>query len=149
MDLADQGNIAASLLNVPFGQRWELLRPVIERLYVEEGRKLPEILTRVKDQYGFSAAQSQYKYQIKKWKLKKNTPAMKKEAMFRVVKARAKEGKSSVLTRGGENIDTKNFVRYFKSQTRNELRLRPAAHKEHADLQWTSVHFNHQFGDRM
>lgn len=44
-----------SLLDVPFNERWELLKPTIERLYIDEKRKLPDVMKILKDQYGFDA----------------------------------------------------------------------------------------------
>lgn len=43
-----------SLGGVPFNEQWELLKPIIERLYVQEKQKLPEILKAFKG-YGFDA----------------------------------------------------------------------------------------------
>ena len=43
-------------LDVPFDQKWEILKPTIERLYVHEERKLPELMQLIKNQYGFVAA---------------------------------------------------------------------------------------------
>ena len=44
-----------SLVGVPFDQQWELLKPTIERLYVRENRKLSEVISIIRDQYGFDA----------------------------------------------------------------------------------------------
>jgi hypothetical protein len=41
--------------DLPFDQRWEPLRPYLERLYLEEKMKLPKIVTVMKEQYGFDA----------------------------------------------------------------------------------------------
>ena len=41
--------------NVPFSERWELLKPDLERLYLDEKRKLPEIIEIMKSQYEFDA----------------------------------------------------------------------------------------------
>ena len=53
--LAPQGH-PRLLLNVPFDQKWELLRPTIERLYIHENRKLSDVMKTIKDQHGFDAA---------------------------------------------------------------------------------------------
>ena len=45
-----------SLLGVPFNQKWDLLKPAIERLYIHLNWKLPEVIKAIKDQYGFDAA---------------------------------------------------------------------------------------------
>lgn len=43
-------------LDVPFDQKWEILKPIIERLYVHEEHKLSELMQIMKDQHGFVAA---------------------------------------------------------------------------------------------
>ena len=43
-----------SLDGVPFSEKWDLLKPSIERLYVQEKQKLPDIVRAFKD-YGFDA----------------------------------------------------------------------------------------------
>lgn len=43
------------LPNVPINEKWELLRPTIERLYIDEKLKLPKVIDAVKAQYGFDA----------------------------------------------------------------------------------------------
>lgn len=44
------------LPDVPFYEKWELLKPTIERLYIDESRKLSDVISAVKAQYGFDAA---------------------------------------------------------------------------------------------
>ena len=39
---------------VPYSEKWELLKPTIERLYIQEKQKLPDIVKAFKD-YGFDA----------------------------------------------------------------------------------------------
>jgi hypothetical protein len=43
------------LYKVPFPERWELLKPVLKRLYFDEKRKLPEIISLMKSTYNFDA----------------------------------------------------------------------------------------------
>lgn len=44
-----------SLHGVPFDQKWELLKSTIERLYIHENLKLPDVIKSIRDQYGFDA----------------------------------------------------------------------------------------------
>ena len=44
-----------SLDGVPYEQKWELLKPTIERLYIHENRKLSEVMKAIKEQLGFDA----------------------------------------------------------------------------------------------
>lgn len=50
-----QGSIP-SLYGVPFDQKWELLKPTIERLYIHEKRGLPDVIENIRDETGFDAA---------------------------------------------------------------------------------------------
>ena len=43
-------------LDVPFDQKWEILKPTIERLYVHEEYKLSDLIQIMNDQHGFVAA---------------------------------------------------------------------------------------------
>jgi hypothetical protein len=41
--------------DVSFDDKWELLKPDLERLWLNEKRKLPEIIQMMKAQYAFNA----------------------------------------------------------------------------------------------
>lgn len=47
-----QAELAAT---VPFHERWEVLRPIIEQLYVQEKRRLLEVMKIMKADYAFDA----------------------------------------------------------------------------------------------
>jgi hypothetical protein len=40
---------------LPFEQKWEFLKPHIERLYIDQKHKLAEVIEILKGQYGFDA----------------------------------------------------------------------------------------------
>lgn len=41
--------------NLPFNKKWDLLKPVIKQLYIDEDQPLPELVTIMKRDYGFDA----------------------------------------------------------------------------------------------
>jgi hypothetical protein len=41
--------------NIKQDEKWEIYRPLLARLYLEEKLKLPKIRTIMKEQYNFSA----------------------------------------------------------------------------------------------
>ena len=47
--------LSQSLADVTYDQKWEILKPTIERMYVHEGWKLKDIIAAMKDEYGFNA----------------------------------------------------------------------------------------------
>jgi Clr5 domain len=44
-----------SLSDVPFNQKWELLKPHIHRLYITENRPLSEVISTMKKEFNFNA----------------------------------------------------------------------------------------------
>ena len=48
-------DLAELLSRTPFDQAWDYLKPVIQRLYIDENRKLAEVINIVKDKYNFKA----------------------------------------------------------------------------------------------
>ncbi|KAI9807444.1 MAG: hypothetical protein M1833_000189 [Piccolia ochrophora] len=103
-------------------ERWEELKPTISRLYVDENRKLSEVIDIINSQYGFDAAENQYKYQInRKWKLKKSIPTEKKAQMLQIVDKRAASGKATTLSYKGKEVDRSKLRRLAKNQTRTSL----------------------------
>ena len=49
------GPLAVFRPDVPFKERWELLKPYLDRYYFQEKLKLPKIVQIMKEQYGFDA----------------------------------------------------------------------------------------------
>lgn len=40
---------------IPFDKKWEILKPVIRQLWIDENRKLSELIQYVESSFGFSA----------------------------------------------------------------------------------------------
>ena len=55
MDLPATNIDPLSLAGVPYDQKWDILKPAIERLYLRENRKLKDIVAAIKHQCGFTA----------------------------------------------------------------------------------------------
>ena len=55
MDLMNEQLLKSSLISASYEQKWEILKPIIERLYVRENWKLNDIISEMKDHYGFVA----------------------------------------------------------------------------------------------
>ena len=55
MDFLEAQITPAALVGIPYHEKWEVLKPVIKRLYIEENRKLNDIISSIRNQYGFHA----------------------------------------------------------------------------------------------
>ena len=94
-------------------------------------------------------SEHQYKYHInRKWKLKKNIPTPKKAALCQDIQRRAQLGKSSVVSRDGKKLDTKNLRRYLKTEARRAITLRPVAGVTAGDAR-SLLGYSIPFGNRM
>ncbi|MCJ1264032.1 hypothetical protein MMC22_003903 [Lobaria immixta] len=111
--------------NVPFNKKWDLLKPVIEQLYVDENQALPDVVAIMKRDYGFAAEKHDYKYHFKKWKLKKNIPTPKKEAMLNIRRQRTEAGKPTTFLYNGTKVEDKKLRRQVKESARREVARRP------------------------
>jgi len=80
--------------------------------------------------------------------MKKSTSTTKKAALYQVIQKRANLGKSSAVTRGGKNLDTKNLRRYLKTEARRTVTLQPNATGVVGDTGLLSGRVA-QFGNRM
>ena len=46
---------ADAIAGVPFAEKWELLKPDIEQLYLKENMKLPQLQRVLRERYNFDA----------------------------------------------------------------------------------------------
>jgi hypothetical protein len=51
----DDTEIRAQLARVKYDQKWDILKPVIRKLRMEDDRNLSEIITEIENIYGFKA----------------------------------------------------------------------------------------------
>ncbi|OCK75361.1 hypothetical protein K432DRAFT_429471 [Lepidopterella palustris CBS 459.81] len=102
--------------------RWEILKPVIERLYMAENTKLRDLVNVMKRDHGLDAFDHQYKYHFKKWNWKRNLSTKKKSVISAALQTRAAAGKASaVITHKGQPVDPKKIRRHIKDTARQEL----------------------------
>jgi Clr5 domain len=56
MDTYQNQDSDPCFLHIPFTHRWEYLKPVIEQLYVNEGRELSFLVKTMKESYKLDAS---------------------------------------------------------------------------------------------
>ncbi|KAI1385355.1 uncharacterized protein F4822DRAFT_342116 [Hypoxylon trugodes] len=116
-------------LDVPYDQRWELLKPTIVRIYMEENNKIARVAERMKGEYSFDAQVHQYRYQFKKWEIKKRITTEEKGAVITTLGKRRREDGASTsnvtINQGGyqKEVDKKQLKRYINQSTRQSQLL--------------------------
>ncbi|MCJ1472336.1 hypothetical protein MMC13_000983 [Lambiella insularis] len=119
----DTQAVIQQLAGTPFDKKWDILKPIIKRLYIDEEFKLPKVMERLRNDFGFHAEETQYKYHVnKKWRFRKNISTPKKETLLKLRQTRAKAGKSTVFRdeQSGKNIEEKRLRRYLKDNMRRD-----------------------------
>ncbi|RSM18459.1 hypothetical protein CDV31_002784 [Fusarium ambrosium] len=105
-------------LHIPYNKRWEYLKDTIIKLYLEEGEKVDKLASRMKSEYSFDALPSAYKYQFRKWGIKKSTSSKVKAQVVNTQLKRKRDASTSDLTimEGGREkpLDKKKLKRYLE-----------------------------------
>ncbi|KAF1991781.1 hypothetical protein K402DRAFT_399756 [Aulographum hederae CBS 113979] len=101
---------------VPFSQKWEMHKPLLEKLYLDEKLQLPKIKEIMHDDHNFDAEIHQYRYQIKKWEWKKSISSAKKERILGIARRRAVAGQATAATYKGRPIDANKLIRFAKTK---------------------------------
>ncbi|MCJ1396055.1 hypothetical protein MMC18_008942 [Xylographa bjoerkii] len=111
-------NIILLLANTPFDKKWAILEPVIKQLYVDEDRKLSEVIEIMRTRYGFQAEL--------KWKFRKNISTPKKEALIKIRQTRAAVGRGTTFRsqQQNRNVDEKKLRRHLKESIRRDVALK-------------------------
>ncbi|KAI2616885.1 hypothetical protein GGR54DRAFT_641478 [Hypoxylon sp. NC1633] len=127
MDFSTNSIAEASVqkfLHIPYDQRWDYLKPVIVRMYMEENQRIARLAERMKDEYSFDAQAHQYRYHFKKWKIKKRITTEEKSAIIDALgKRRRQEGISTsdaILDQGDfkKVLDKKQLKRHIDQDIR-------------------------------
>ncbi|RSL58943.1 hypothetical protein CEP53_005960 [Fusarium sp. AF-6] len=109
-------------LHIPYNKRWEYLKDTIIKLYLEEGEKVDKLASRMKSEYSFDALPSAFKYQFRKWGIKKSTSSAVKAQAVKVQLKRKRDASTSDLTilEGGreKSLDKKKMKRFLQDDLR-------------------------------
>ncbi|KAF4306949.1 hypothetical protein GTA08_BOTSDO06015 [Botryosphaeria dothidea] len=109
----------------PIQDRWQLLKDVIEHQYINEKRKLLDLAEYMKVNHNFDAGVHQYKYQFRKWNLRKNVPSDAKTHIGRCLQTRAEAGRASTIIQyKGHNVDPRKIRRHLKDKQRQDSILK-------------------------
>ncbi|EEU40873.1 uncharacterized protein NECHADRAFT_32457, partial [Fusarium vanettenii 77-13-4] len=110
-------NSDPKFLHIPYNKRWEYLKDTIMQLYLEEGEKVDQVASRMKLEYSFDALPSAYKYQFRKWGIKKSTSSKVKAQVVNTQLKRKRASTSDLtIVEGGREkpLDKKKLKRYLE-----------------------------------
>ncbi|KAH7313005.1 hypothetical protein BKA65DRAFT_600543 [Rhexocercosporidium sp. MPI-PUGE-AT-0058] len=92
------------------------------RLYIEELKKLEEIVQIMKLEYNFHGSVNQYKRQFGIWKIKRAITTKQKVKISKAMETRAKQGKSSIVLHNGQ-VESRKIWRFMKERARENLSM--------------------------
>ncbi|KAH9428771.1 hypothetical protein MCOR02_011316 [Pyricularia oryzae] len=95
-------------------QNWEQHRATIKRLYIDEGRKLNDIVEIMKREHDFVANSRMYKHRLSQWGLIKYNRESDVQRVLLEKKRREAEGKDSHIEINGRPVDFERIQKYLQ-----------------------------------
>lgn len=102
---------------------WEAHKPLIRRLYLEEGKTVLSIMKIMRTDYRFKATKDMYKRRLSKWKFDKHVRERDALAIMRKSRERAATGKLSIFRKGDSIIQLNNVEKHLKRKFLSERKL--------------------------
>ncbi|KAI0173219.1 hypothetical protein GGR52DRAFT_377316 [Hypoxylon sp. FL1284] len=90
---------------------WEAHKPEIARLYLEENKRLKDVMEIMEGQWGFRASQKMYKTKLTQWKFFKNNRQADVANLLYLQRHRLAIGKESTFRRNGKPIDVEAYIK--------------------------------------
>ncbi|KAI1451762.1 hypothetical protein F4805DRAFT_72247 [Annulohypoxylon moriforme] len=90
---------------------WEAHKAEIARLYLDENKRLKDVMEIMESQWGFRASQKMYKTKLTQWKFFKNNRQADVANLLYLQRHRLAIGKESTFRRNGKPIDVEAYMR--------------------------------------
>ncbi|KAI0542575.1 Clr5 domain-containing protein [Xylaria digitata] len=95
----------------PDPEAWEAVKEDIARLYLEENRRLKDVIAILKEERGFWASPKMYKTKLTRWKFFKNNRQADVANLLHLQRDRLAMGKESTFRRNGRAVDVTAYIR--------------------------------------
>ncbi|KAL8408350.1 hypothetical protein RB594_006959 [Gaeumannomyces avenae] len=95
-------------------ENWEIHRATIKRLYIDEGKKLNDIVEIMRRDYDFTANARMYKHRLSQWGLIKYNREADVQRILQLKNQRDAEGKDSHIEINGRVVDFDRVQRYLQ-----------------------------------
>ncbi|KAI3400902.1 hypothetical protein diail_1593 [Diaporthe ilicicola] len=89
---------------------WEKHKAVIQKLYIDEGKPLREVIKTMETEHKFPATQRMYKARFKQWGFVKNNTEKVVSQILKTKFQRDAAGKLSQFTRNGKDVNLQNYL---------------------------------------
>ncbi|KAL1872715.1 hypothetical protein Daus18300_004261 [Diaporthe australafricana] len=89
---------------------WERHKIVIQKLYIDEGKPLREVIRTMETEHKFPATQRMYKARFKQWGFVKNNTEKVVSQILKTKFQRDAAGKLSQFTRNGKDVNLSNYL---------------------------------------
>ncbi|KAI1646639.1 uncharacterized protein F4817DRAFT_127276 [Daldinia loculata] len=90
---------------------WETHKAEIGRLYLDENKRLKDVMEIMENRWGFRASQKMYKTKLTQWKFFKNNRQADVANLLYLQRHRLAIGKESTFRRNGKLIDVEAYMR--------------------------------------
>ncbi|KAI1463839.1 uncharacterized protein F4812DRAFT_233933 [Daldinia caldariorum] len=90
---------------------WETHKAEIGRLYLDENKRLKDVMEIMEERWGFRASQKMYKTKLTQWKFFKNNRQVDVANLLYLQRHRLAIGKETTFRRNGKLIDVEAYMR--------------------------------------
>lgn len=113
--------MAGVAANAPSPEGWQLAKPLIEQLYVQQDRPLKDVRTYLAEHRNFLATERMFKQRLKEWGFdRKKVKAAEWRYMLRVTRQRRNQGKDTAFRVNGKVIVWSNIRKHLKRKKKSE-----------------------------
>jgi tetratricopeptide (TPR) repeat protein len=113
--------MAGVAANAPSPEGWQLAKPLIEQLYVQQDRPLKDVRAYLAEHRNFLATERMFKQRLKEWGFdRKKVKAAEWRYMLRLTRQRRSEGKDSAFRINGKVIVWSNIRKHLKRKKKTE-----------------------------
>ncbi|KAI1172639.1 hypothetical protein F4777DRAFT_493988 [Nemania sp. FL0916] len=110
-------------LESPSQEEWESVKSDIAQLYLDENRRLKDVMTILATQRGFYASVKMYKTKLAQWKFFKNNRQADVAKILHLKQQRLEQGKESSFRRNGRDVDVDTYMKRRRLQPTDLLEM--------------------------
>ena len=100
-------------------EKWAALKPIIQRLYVDENQTFRQVASCLARNHGFSPTKKQFLRRIKEWGLEKNVKGDERRAILRKLDEEAENWELGAKKLRGRKLDRAKIERWRKREHAN------------------------------
>ncbi|PMD41145.1 TPR-like protein [Hyaloscypha variabilis F] len=102
-------------------QQWETLKPLIQRVYIEENKPFPYLARILREEHNFEPSKRQFARQIEKWGFRKNVSSSERRRILQSLAGGMNEPVPELVDRRLKTTKLENWKRRYRSDKSEKI----------------------------